>query len=70
MVGIQQFRRYYELKLTVRALNGPLANICQVTSVESITTIVPGHSWKPPILQNAELMQNVMQDHKNLHLAE
>jgi hypothetical protein len=28
------------------------------------------HSWKPPILQDAELMQNVMQDHKNLHLAE
>ena len=28
------------------------------------------HSWKPTILQDAELMQNVMQDHKNLHLAE
>ncbi|KAF8804764.1 hypothetical protein BYT27DRAFT_7107386, partial [Phlegmacium glaucopus] len=28
------------------------------------------HSWKPPILQDAELMQNVMQDYKNLHLAE
>ena len=27
------------------------------------------HSWKPPILQDAELLQNVMQDHKNLHLA-
>ena len=30
------------------------------------------HSWKTPILQDAELMQkkNLMQDHKNLHLAE
>ena len=27
------------------------------------------HSWKPPILQDAESTQNVMQDHKNLHLA-
>ena len=30
---------------------------------------VASHSWKPPILQDAELLQNVMQDHKNLHLA-
>ena len=28
------------------------------------------HFWWPTILQGAELMQNVMQDHKNLHLAE
>ena len=28
------------------------------------------HSWKPSILQDAESVQNVMQDHKNLHLAE
>ena len=35
----------YELMLTLRALNIPLAGICQVTSVVSITTIVPGRSF-------------------------
>ena len=30
----------------------------------------PTHSWKPTILQDAELVQNVMQDHKSRQLAE
>ena len=28
------------------------------------------HSWKGNILWRAELLQNVLQDHKNLHVAE
>ena len=28
------------------------------------------HSWNWTILRSAELMQNVLQDHKNLHVAE
>jgi hypothetical protein len=43
---------------------------CLAPTVAVTTQMDPTHSWKPPILQDAELMQNVMQDHKNLHLAE
>ena len=35
-----------------------------------LVTQASGHSWQPTILRDAESMQNVMQDHENLHLAE
>ena len=31
---------------------------------------IHNHSWNWTILRSAELMQNVLQDHKNLHVAE
>ena len=42
----------------------------EITIASSRSVELPSHPWKPSILQDAELMQNVMQDHKNLHLAE
>ena len=37
---------------------------------KAFNTLQATYSWKPTILQGAESMQNVMQDHKILHLAE
>ena len=41
-----------------------------LTVSSTLVAVFTTHSWQPTILQDAELMQNVMQDHKNLHLAE
>ena len=52
------------------SLNGNFLKNGSLNSNEILSGSSPNwyHSWQPTILQDAELMQNVMQE--NLHLAE
>ena len=58
-------------------INGSCGNRYQASKEEydavghwTLDSRTQGHSWQPTILRDAESMQNVMQDHENLHLAE
>jgi hypothetical protein len=56
----------YDLSSTVHGERSPTAahkEYFAITQFLFHQAFIGSHSWKPPILQDVELMQNAMQDH-------